>query len=356
VNDWAVGRGRPVYIVAEVSANHNQDFEQAAQLVRAAAASGADAVKVQTYTPDTLTIRSESEHFRIGGGTPWDGRSLYELYGEGSMPWDWQPKLKAIAEEEGLEFFSTAYDVTAAEFLEELGVPVHKVASFELVDVALIELLARTGKPLILSTGMGSLSEIEDAVAAARRGGCEEPVLLKCTSSYPAPPDGMNLRTIPHLAEAFGVRVGLSDHSIGFAAPVAAVALGACLVEKHFALSRTDPGLDSSFSMEPDEFRVMVDAIRAAERALGGVSYGRTEAEQKSARFRRSLFVVEDMAAGEEFTDRNVRAIRPGQGLAPKHLPSVLGGRAQTAIPRGTPLTWDLMLGHGGPGGEPLSR
>jgi pseudaminic acid synthase len=345
INGRLVGPGEPTYVIAEMSANHNHDFERSAELVRAAKTAGADAVKVQTYTPDTMTIPSDQEYFRIGGGTLWDGRTLYDLYAEGSMPWEWQPKLKALAEQIGLDFFSTAYDSTAVDFLEELGVPVHKVASFEANDLELIAAMARTGKPLIISTGMATLGEIEEAVEAARAGGAEQVALLKCTSAYPAPPEGMNLRTIPYLAEAFGVPVGFSDHTMGPTAAVAAVALGASIVEKHFTLSRDVPGPDSAFSMEPEELRLMVEAIRTAERALGSVAYGRTHEEEKSIVFRRSLFVVEDMQAGEEFTVRAVRSIRPGHGLHPRHLEDVLGGRAARDIARGTPLSWDLIVG-----------
>jgi N-acetylneuraminate synthase len=352
INGRLVGPGEPTYVIAEMSANHNHDFEQSAELIRAAKEAGADAVKVQTYTPDTMTIASDQEHFRIGGGTLWDGRTLYDLYAEGSMPWEWQPELKALADKIGLDFFSTAYDPTAVDFLENLGVPVHKVASFEANDLELISKMARTGKPLIISTGMATLGEIEEAFEAARRGGAEQLAFLKCTSAYPASPESMNLRTIPHLAQAFGVPVGFSDHTMGPAASVAAVALGACIVEKHFTLSRDLPGPDSAFSMEPEELRLMVEAIRTAEKALGTVAYGRTDEEETSLAFRRSLFVVEDMEAGEEFTDRTLRCIRPGHGLPPRHLKDVLGGRATRGIARGTPLSWDLVA----PGGTAVAR
>jgi pseudaminic acid synthase len=339
-----IGWGEPVYIVAELSANHNQDFEQAVALIHAAKEAGADAVKLQTYTPDTLTIPSEKEYFRIGGGTLWDGRTLYDLYSEAYMPWEWQPKLKEIADDIGIDLFSTAFDPTAVDFLEEMGVPVHKVASFEIVDIPLIEKMARTGKPLIISTGMATLGEIEEAVQAAREAGATQIALLKCTSAYPAPPEEMNLRTIPHLAEAFGVPVGLSDHTLGIAVPVAAVALGACIVEKHFTLSRDIPGPDSAFSLEPHEFKAMVEAIRTVEKALGKVHYGVSEREMQSRIFRRSLFVVKDMKAGEMFTEENVRSIRPGYGLPPKFLKYIIGRRATQDITMGTPLTWDLVL------------
>jgi pseudaminic acid synthase len=343
INGRRVGNQYPVYIVAELSANHNQNFEQAVALIHAAKEAGADAVKLQTYTPDTLTIPSDKEYFRIGGGTLWDGRTLYDLYGEAYMPWEWQPKLKEIADEIGIDLFSTAFDPTAVDFLEQMGVPVHKVASFEIVDIPLIEKMARTGKPLIISTGMATLGEIEEAVQAARRAGATQIALLKCTSAYPAPPEEMNLRTIPHLAEAFGVPVGLSDHTLGIAVPVAAVALGACIVEKHFTLSRDIPGPDSAFSLEPHELKAMVEAIRTVEKALGEVHYGVSEREAQSRIFRRSLFVVRDMRAGEVFTDENVRSIRPGYGLPPKYLPEILGRRTVRDVEKGTPLSWDLI-------------
>jgi N-acetylneuraminate synthase len=343
IKERYIGRGNPVYIIAELSANHNQSFDQAVALIHAAKEAGADAVKLQTYTPDTLTISSDKEYFRIGGGTLWDGRTLYDLYSEAYMPWEWQPKLKEIADEIGIDLFSTAFDPTAVDFLEEMGVPVHKVASFEIVDIPLIEKMARTGKPLIISTGMATLGEIEEAVQAARRAGATQIALLKCTSAYPAPPEEMNLRTIPHLAEAFGVPVGLSDHTLGIAVPVAAVALGACIVEKHFTLSRDIPGPDSAFSLEPHELKAMVEAIRTVEKALGEVHYGVSEREAQSRVFRRSLFVVKDMRAGEVFTDENVRSIRPGYGLPPKYLPEILGRRAVKDIEKGTPLNWRLI-------------
>ena len=338
-----IGLGSPTYVIAELSANHNQDFEQAVQLVRAAKEAGADAIKLQTYTADTITIRSDKEYFRIGGGTLWDGRTLHDLYQEAYTPWEWQPKLKTIANDLGMDLFSSAFDETAVDFLESMNVPVHKVASFELVDIALIQKMARTGKPLILSTGMATLEEIEEAVTAARAAGATQIALLKCTSAYPAAPEEMNLQTIPHLAKKFGVPVGLSDHTMGIAVPVAAVAVGACLVEKHFTLSRSVPGPDSAFSLEPQEFKAMVEEVRFAEKALGTVHYAATEREASSLVFRRSLFVVQDMKAGEVFTSENVRSIRPGHGLHPRHLREVVGRRAGRDIERGTPLSWELV-------------
>jgi N-acetylneuraminate synthase len=342
IGDRQIGPGRPVYIVAEMSANHGQDFEQAVRILHAASESGADAVKLQTYTPDTLTIDCDRDAFRIGG-TIWEGRTLYDLYAEAYTPWDWQPKLKEIAGQLGLDLFSTPFDTSAVDFLEAMGVPAYKVASFEIVDLPLIRRIARTGKPMILSTGMATLAEIDEAVRAARGAGATHIALLKCTSAYPASPEEMNLRTIRHLAEAFGVPVGLSDHTLGIAVPVAAIALGACIVEKHFTLSRRLQGPDSPFSLEPDEFRGMVAAIRDAEQALGGVSYQATEKETESRAFRRSLFVVQDMRAGEPFTEQNLRSIRPGFGLHTRYLSEVLGRHARCDIERGTPVAWDLI-------------
>ena len=341
-----IGPGHPTYIVAEMSANHGHDFERAVALVHAAHAAGADAIKLQTYTADTLTIDSDREPFQIGKGTLWEGRKLHDLYGEAYTPWDWQPKLKELADSLGLDCFSTPFDDTAVDFLEAMDVPAHKVASFEIVDLGLIRRIAETGKPIILSTGMSTLSEIEDAVATIRATGNDQLALLKCTSAYPSPPEAMNLRTIPHLAEAFGVPAGLSDHTLGTSVPVAAVALGACIVEKHFTLSRNDPGPDSAFSLEPEEFGAMVKAVRTAEKALGRVTYGVGSNESASRVFRRSLFVVADVEEGGVFTTDNIRSIRPGNGLAPKHLDEVLGRRATRHLERGTPLAWDHLAGR----------
>jgi pseudaminic acid synthase len=341
INGRRIGPGEPMYVIAEMSANHHQSLDEALAILRAAKDSGADAVKLQTYTPDTLTIDSDAEPFRIGKGTLWEGRRLYELYGEACMPWEWHAPLQKRAAELGIDLFSTAYDATAVDYLEKLNMPAYKVASFEAVDLRLIRKIAQTGKPVILSTGMASLEEIGEAVAAARAAEVRELALLKCTSAYPSPPEEMNLRSIPHLSETFGVPVGLSDHTLGGTVPVAAVALGCCILEKHFTRSRAVAGPDSAFSMEPAEFREMVDAIRVAEKAQGGVRYGVGEREAASRVFRRSLFVVADVRAGERFTEENLRSIRPGYGLAPKHIDEVLGRRAASDIRRGTPLAWE---------------
>lgn len=337
------GPGEPVYVIAELSANHNQDIRQALALIEAAAEAGADAIKLQTYTPDTLTIRCSRNEFQIGGGTLWDGKTLYDLYGEAYTPWEWHAELKERTEALEMDFFSTAFDSSAVDFLEELGIPFHKIASFENIDLPLIEKMASTGKPLIISTGMATLGEIDEAVTTARNAGAQQIALLKCTSAYPAPYEEMNLKTIPHLAEAFGVPVGLSDHSMGIEVPVAAVALGACIIEKHFTLSRAVPGPDSAFSLEPNEFKAMVDAVRIVEKSVGTVHYGVNEREAKSKVFRRSVFVVEDIKAGEPFTDKNVRIIRPGYGLHPRHLKDILGMKASRDIERGTPFDWTLI-------------
>ncbi|MBI5725992.1 MAG: pseudaminic acid synthase [Planctomycetes bacterium] len=341
-----IGPGRPVYVVAELSANHHQKYDEAVELVRAAKQAGADAVKIQTYTPDTLTIDCDNEYFRIGKGTVWEGRRLYELYGETYTPWDWQPKLKKAAEEFGLDLFSTPFDATSVDFLEKMGVPAYKIASFELVDLPLIRKVVSTGKPVILSTGMASFEEIEDAVRIARHGGAGKLVLLKCTSGYPAVPDEMNLETIRDMREKFDAPVGLSDHTLDIAVPVCAVGMGACMIEKHLTLSRAAGGPDSGFSLVPAEFAEMVRAVRVAGRAVGAVKYGPGEREEASRIFRRSIFVVRDVKAGEVLNEQNVRVIRPGHGLAPKHLPDVLGRTAAADIKRGTPLSWDLI----GPG------
>lgn len=338
-----VGEGEPCFVVAELSGNHGQSFERAVDLVRAAKEIGADAVKTQTYRPDTLTIDCDEPWFRIAPPSPWAGKTLFDLYREAYTPWEWQPRLQEVARELGMEFFSSPFDATAVDLLESMDVPAYKIASFENADLELLRRVAATRKPVFISGGMASLGELDEAVRTLRRGGATDIVLLKCTSAYPAPLEEMNLRTIPHLAVTFDVTVGLSDHSHGPAAAVAAVALGASVVEKHLILTRSEGGPDCAFSMEPSEFAEMVRLIRQTERALGRVSYERTPTEQEGLVFRRSLFVVEDVEAGEVFTAHNVRSIRPGHGLAPRFLPDVLGRRATRAIRRGAPLTWELV-------------
>jgi N-acetylneuraminate synthase len=338
-----IGAGQNVYIIAELSGNHNQSFDEAVRIIEAARDAGADAVKLQTYTPDTITFRSDRECFQVKGGTLWDGRTLYELYAEAHTPWEWQPKLKQVANDLGLDLFSSPFDSTAVEFLEEMNVPAYKVASFELVDIPLIQKIARTGKPLIMSTGMATLEEIDEALQAAYGAGASDIALLKCTSAYPALPEEMNLRTIPELARKFEVPVGLSDHTMGIVVPVAAVALGACIIEKHITMSRSVKGPDVAFSLEPHEFKAMVDAVRVAEKALGRPEFGASAHEQSSLVFRRSLFVVQDVKKGEVFNSTNVRSIRPAHGLHARHLREVIGKRAAQDIERGTPLSWQLV-------------
>lgn len=334
----AIGPGHPCYIIAEMSANHGQSLDQALRIVHAAKEAGADAIKLQTYTADTLTLDCDEPCFRIGAGTLWAGRNLHQLYQEAFTPWDWQPRLKAEAEKLGMDCFSTPFDATAVDFLEGMGVLCHKIASFEIVDLPLIRRVAATGKPIIMSTGMATLAEIEEAVTTARAAGCRELALLKCNSGYPAPASEMNLRTIPHLSEAFGVPAGLSDHTLDLAVPVAAVTLGACILEKHFTLDRGVPGPDNAFSLEPAEFAATVKAVRTAEAALGRVHYAPSAREAPSRAFRKSLFVSADIAEGQPFTEENVRCIRPGDGLHPRHLDQVLASLARRALKRGTPL------------------
>lgn len=330
------------YIIAELSANHNNDIERAKRIIRAAAEAGADAIKLQTYTADTMTIKCSNEYFQIKG-TSWDGRNLYELYEEAHTPWEWHPELVSYAKELGMECFSTPFDVTAVDFLESLDVPCHKVASFELVDIPLLKKIASTGKPVIMSTGMGTLAEIDEAVKVLRDNGCHQIILLKCTSAYPALPEEANLLTIPNLSETFGCVSGLSDHTLGSAVAVAAVSLGAKVVEKHFTLSRDDGGPDSGFSMEPDEFKQMVADIRVVEKALGHVCYDLTEKQKVSTSFRRSLFVVKDIKKGETFTPENVRAIRPANGMHTRNIEAVMGRCAKISLKKGTPLQWEYI-------------
>jgi pseudaminic acid synthase len=343
INGHCIGPSYPIYCIAEISGNHNQDFNQAVDLIHAAKEAGADAVKLQTYTADTLTIQSHLEYFRINEGTIWEGRTLYDLYKEASMPWKWQPRLKIIANGLGMDLFSTPFDATAVDFLEEMNVPAYKIASFELVDPQLIERVAQTGKPMILSTGMATLSEIDDAMRTAHNGGATQISLLKCNSAYPASASEMNLLTIPHLSKAFGVVTGLSDHTLGISVAVAAVALGASIIEKHLTLSRKIKGPDNAFSLEPHEFKNMVESVREAQQALGQVSYEISEHEKASKFFRRSLFVVKDMKAGEMFTEENIHSIRPAYGLSPKYLPEILGRQAVHDISKGEPLKWSLV-------------
>jgi N-acetylneuraminate synthase len=339
-----IGAERPTYVVAELSANHGGTLDHALRTMEAAAAAGADAVKVQTYTADTITIDCDAPPFHIKG-LRWEGRTLHNLYREAFMPWEWQPELNRAAADLGVDFFSTPFDPTALDFLETLDVPVYKVASNEIVDIPLLRLIGGTGKPVILSTGMADLAEIEEAVATLRDVGCRELALLKCTSAYPAPPEEANLRTMVDMRERFGVPVGLSDHTMGFPVAVAAVVLGACIIEKHFVLDRSIGGPDAAFSMEPGEFRILVDSIRAAEVAQGEIAYGVTDSQKATRAYRRSLFAVENIAAGDPLTAQNIRSIRPSDGLHPRHYDELLGRRAVKDIERGTPLSWDVVDG-----------
>jgi N-acetylneuraminate synthase len=335
-------QGQKPFLIAELSGNHNGDIDRARRMIDAAKAAGADAVKLQTYTADTITLDVDRPEFRLDGGL-WAGRTLYELYQEAHTPWDWHPALFAHAADIGIPIFSSPFDPTAIDLLESLGAPAYKIASFELIDLPLIEKAARTGKPLIMSTGMASLGEVAEAVAAARVAGNDNICLLHCVSGYPTPVEDCDLRTIPHLAQAFDVAAGLSDHTMGVAVPVAAVALGAVVVEKHFTLARADGGPDAAFSLEPAEFRAMADACAAAHAALGSISYALKPSEAGGRSFRRSLYVTADVAAGEMLTGSNVRSIRPGLGLPPKHLPDVLGRRAIRNLTRGEPLDWTML-------------
>ncbi len=339
-----IAPGEAVYIIAEMSANHHGQYERAERIVRAAQEAGADAIKLQTYTADTMTIDCDAAPFRIGPGTIWAGRSLHELYREAHMPWDWHEPLMKLARQLGITMFSTPFDDTAVDLLEGMDVPAYKIASFEQVHLPLIRRVAQTGKPMILSTGMATREEIDEAVATARDAGCVQMAILRCNSAYPASPDEMNLRTIPDLAARYGVPVGLSDHTLGISAAVTAVALGACIIEKHLTLSRDEPGPDSAFSLEPKEFKTMVDSVRDAQSSLGGVRYGPSPGEEPSLAFRRSLFIVQDVGQGDRFTEQNLGIIRPGQGLHPRHLGEVLGKQAACDLARGTPLHRDHVV------------
>lgn len=339
-----IGSEYPPFIIAEMSGNHNQSLARALELVELAAKAGAHAIKLQTYTADTLTIDSDKGLFYIDDPKSlWNGNSLYELYKQAYTPWEWHGPIFKRCKELGIIGFSTPFDETAVDFLEGLGVSAYKIASFENNHTPLIKKAAATGKPLIISTGMATVSELEDAVSAARGAGCKDIVLLKCTSAYPSAPDDTNLKSIRHLKKLFDVEAGLSDHTLGVGVAAAAVALGATVIEKHFTLSRADGGVDSAFSMEPEELKLLVDETRKAWQALGKVSYGPTEREKASLRFRRSVYVTEDVRAGELLTKNNIRIIRPGDGLSPKHYEDILGKKATHDIKRGTPLDWELV-------------
>lgn len=333
----------PTFIVAEMSANHLMDFDRAVAIMQAAKDAGADAVKIQTYTPDTITLDCDDPCFQITQGTIWDGTTLHKLYQTAYTPWEWQPKLKKIAEEMGLEFFSSPFDLSSVDFLEEMNVPAYKIASFEINDIPMLKKIARLGKPIIIATGIAYLSDIELALKTCREEGNENVILMKCCSAYPAPYEDINLRTIPSMKEIFDCVTGLSDHTMGTAVAEAGVALGAKVVEKHLTLRRADGGADSAFSMEPEEFKQMVDNIRMIEKALGKVTYDLTDKQVHSRDHARSLFVAKDMKAGEIFTPENLRSVRPSCGLHTKYYEELLGKRIKRDAKLGTPMSWDLV-------------
>lgn len=344
IGNRKIGAGHRPFIIAEMSGNHNLSLDRALEIVEAAAKTGAHALKIQTYTPDTMTLDLDEREFHISDpNSLWQGTSLYKLYGQAYTPWEWHKPIFTRAHELGIIAFSTPFDDTAVDLLEGLEVPCYKIASFENTDLALIRRVAATGKPMIISTGMASIAELDDTVRAAREAGCKDLILLKCTSTYPATPGNTNILTIPHMRELFGCEVGLSDHTMGVGVSLASVALGACVIEKHFTLNRADGGVDSTFSMEPAEMAQLVVETERAWQAMGQVSYGATEAEKKSLVFRRSLYVVQDLEAGDVLSKENVRAIRPGLGLQTKYLEIVLGKRVSRDVKRGTALSWEMF-------------
>jgi pseudaminic acid synthase len=341
INEIKIGLGHKPFIIAEMSGNHNQSLERAFQIVEAAARAGAHAIKLQTYTPDTMTIPGAL--IINDQGSLWNGRELYDLYKEAFTPWEWHKPIFDKAKQMGLEAFSTPFDETAVDFLEELGVAAYKIASFENTDWPLLKKVASTGKPVIMSTGAAQISDIDEGVRVLRSNGCQDLILLKCTSTYPATPENTHLLTIPHMKNMFNCHVGLSDHTLGIGVAVASVALGACVIEKHFTLNRADGGVDSTFSMEPEEMKSLVIESERAFQALGQINYGVQKSEEKSLNFKRSLFVVSDIKAGEEFSNNNIRVIRPGTGIPPKFYETIIGKKASIDIKSGTPLTWDLI-------------
>lgn len=344
IGNFQIGPNHAPFIIAEMSGNHNGSLERALKIVDMVAESGAHAVKLQTYTPDTMTINLKENEFFIGDKSSlWEGRALYDLYAEAQTPWDWHKPIFERARERGVLAFSTPFDVTAVDFLESLDVPLYKIASAELVDLNLVRKVALTGKPMIMSTGMASVAEIHDAVVTARNNGCQHLILLKCTATYPASPVESHLRSIPMMHDVFGVQVGLSDHTFGIGAAVAAVAMGATVIEKHVTLARADGGVDSAFSLEPHELKLLVTETDVARQAMGTTYIGPTAAEQKSLKFRRSVYVVENLSHGDRLTENNTRVIRPGLGLPPKDLGVVLGRRVNQAVKRGTALRWNMI-------------
>jgi pseudaminic acid synthase len=339
-----IGPNHKPFIIAEMSGNHNQSLERALAIVEAAAKAGAHALKIQTYTADTMTLNLENPEFKIeDGDSLWKGHTLYQLYQQAYTPWEWHKPIFDRARELGMIPFSTPFDETAVDFLEELDVPMYKIASFENTDIPLIKKVASTGKPMIISTGMATVAELDETVRAAREAGCKDLVLLKCTSTYPASPENTNILTIPHMRELFDCQVGLSDHTMGVGVAVASVALGATVIEKHFTLSRADGGVDSAFSMEPNELKTLVVETERAWQALGQITYGPTEKEKSSLKFRRSIYVAKDIKQGEKFNKENLRVVRPGYGLAPKYYEQLIGKEAKQDIKAGTPLSWELL-------------
>jgi pseudaminic acid synthase len=344
IADFPINSSKGVFVIAELSANHNQSLEIAINSIKAVKKCGADAIKFQTYTPDTITLDCDNKYFQITQGTIWDGITLYELYKKAYTPWEWHEKLFRVAKDEGLICFSSPFDKTAVDFLTRLNVPAYKIASYEINDIPLIKYSASKGKPIIISTGIAELADIELAVNTCREAGNNQIILLKCTSSYPAPIEEANLLTIPNMMKTFDVEVGLSDHSMGITVPIVAVALGACVIEKHFILDRSIGGPDASFSLNPEEFTFLVKSVREAEKALGSITYNLSEKSVAARHHSRSLFVVKDMNEGEPFTEDNMRSIRPGYGLHTKYYNEILGKTAAKKIEKGTPLTWQLII------------
>lgn len=341
--DFIIDSNSKTFVIAELSANHGHDINIAKQTIKAAKKAGADAIKLQTYTPDTLTIDCNNDYFKLNSGTLWDGRTLYELYSEAYTPWEWHRELMEYSKEMEILFFSTPFDKTAVDFLENLNVPMYKVASFEMMDIPLVEYIASKGKPIIMSTGVSTLSEIEEAVQACRRMGNNQIVLMKCTSEYPAMIEDANLITIPNMKDTFNVEVGLSDHTLGYIAPIVSVVLGAKVIEKHFILDKSIGGPDVSFSLDPKEFENMVKSIRDAEKSIGHIDYSMSSKKARNRIFGRSLFAVKDIKQGDSFTEENIKSIRPSDGIAPKHLSDILDKKAAVDIKRGTPLSWDKI-------------
>lgn len=343
IDRFKMNENGDTFIIAEISANHMQNYDRAVEIIKKAAWAGADAVKLQTYTPNTITLDCDNEYFQIKQGTIWDGTTLHKLYEKAYTPWEWHSNLKEIAEELGMIFFSSPFDFTAVDFLEGLNVPAYKIASFEMNDIPFIEYIASKGKPIIMSTGISRLSDIQDALDACRRVGNENIILLKCTSAYPSPVEEINLKTIPNMSETFNCLTGLSDHTLGTAVSLGGVAIGAKVIEKHLTLRRNDGGADSAFSMEPEEFKQMVDDIRIIEKALGSISYDLSYKQKKSREHSRSLFIVDEIKKGENFTKENLKSIRPGFGIETKYINDIVGRKAKLDIKRGTPMSWDLV-------------